>query len=309
MAERVAVLSDIHSNHLAAEAVIKHARQRDVSRFWCLGDIVGRGPCPIETAMLMQHWYKKSDASDRRGWLAGNHDYLVLEKVRTIFVKPSDGGLADLGGSSVLAATMDRHNRMRLARREALWAWLDTLPSHAEPQPGVFIAHGAFVFDADSGGANENHAHWRYVHGLPQVGEQVQGLRGTYGASYPRVVMNGHTHIARLAVVPPGDQPPRDLPVEHGVRVSFHQLGQETVYVNPGSVGFPRGDDTCPTYAILTLFDDESRLDVEFHTVSYDWRPYFEDAPGTPAPGNASDFPAQFRDQIRRCNCALETEG
>ena len=43
-----AILSDIHSNLEALEAVLADIESRDVDRILCLGDIVGYGPNPIE---------------------------------------------------------------------------------------------------------------------------------------------------------------------------------------------------------------------------------------------------------------------
>ena len=42
---RVLVMSDIHANYTALEAVLKDAGQVDET--WCLGDLVGYGPDPI----------------------------------------------------------------------------------------------------------------------------------------------------------------------------------------------------------------------------------------------------------------------
>lgn len=42
--ERVAIISDIHGNMPAYEAVMKDIGQRDVTEIICLGDLVGKGP-------------------------------------------------------------------------------------------------------------------------------------------------------------------------------------------------------------------------------------------------------------------------
>lgn len=42
--ERLAIISDIHGNMPAYEAVINDIQQRDVKRIICLGDLVGKGP-------------------------------------------------------------------------------------------------------------------------------------------------------------------------------------------------------------------------------------------------------------------------
>ncbi len=42
--DRIAVLSDIHGNIPALDAILHDIRSRQISRIFCLGDIVGKGP-------------------------------------------------------------------------------------------------------------------------------------------------------------------------------------------------------------------------------------------------------------------------
>src|ERR1700704_2270036 len=59
------ILSDIHANHEALAAVLKHARGR-YDRILCLGDLVGYGANPNEIV----EWARANVASIVRG----NHD-------------------------------------------------------------------------------------------------------------------------------------------------------------------------------------------------------------------------------------------
>ena len=43
---RIAVISDIHGNWHALEAVLADVEREHVDEVWCLGDIVGYGPQP-----------------------------------------------------------------------------------------------------------------------------------------------------------------------------------------------------------------------------------------------------------------------
>jgi diadenosine tetraphosphatase ApaH/serine/threonine PP2A family protein phosphatase len=69
---RVAVISDIHGNAHACEAVLAAIVEADTDAVWCLGDTVGYGPRPNECCELVK------DAADV--CLVGNHDLLVLER-------------------------------------------------------------------------------------------------------------------------------------------------------------------------------------------------------------------------------------
>jgi diadenosine tetraphosphatase ApaH/serine/threonine PP2A family protein phosphatase len=67
---RVAVLSDIHANQPALEAVLTRVNEVGVEELWCLGDVVGYGAQPDACAELIR---ERSDLC-----LAGNHDLAVL---------------------------------------------------------------------------------------------------------------------------------------------------------------------------------------------------------------------------------------
>ena len=67
---RLAVISDIHGNRQALEAVLDDIGREGVSEIWCLGDIVGYGASPDACCDLTR------DAAHRIT-LAGNHDMAV----------------------------------------------------------------------------------------------------------------------------------------------------------------------------------------------------------------------------------------
>jgi diadenosine tetraphosphatase ApaH/serine/threonine PP2A family protein phosphatase len=70
---RVAVLSDVHSNLHALEAVLAEVDRAGVDEVWCLGDLVGYGPRPNECVELLR---ERTSIC-----LAGNHDLVVLGKI------------------------------------------------------------------------------------------------------------------------------------------------------------------------------------------------------------------------------------
>ena len=67
---RAAVISDIHSNLPALEAVLKAIDDAGVDEIWCLGDVVGYGAQPDGCAELVK---RRCDTC-----LVGNHDLAVL---------------------------------------------------------------------------------------------------------------------------------------------------------------------------------------------------------------------------------------
>lgn len=96
---RVAVLSDIHSNRQALEAVLGAVEGAGVDEVWCLGDMVGYGADPDDCTALVR---ERADLC-----LAGNHDLAVLGALDISTF--SDGAAAAVGWTrgNVSEATLD----------------------------------------------------------------------------------------------------------------------------------------------------------------------------------------------------------
>ena len=75
---RIAVLSDIHANLAALEAV--RAELTDVEQVWVLGDIVGYGPQPNEVIAVLQAMGARS--------VLGNHDGAAIGIVDPAYFNP-----------------------------------------------------------------------------------------------------------------------------------------------------------------------------------------------------------------------------
>jgi predicted phosphodiesterase len=70
---RLAILSDIHANLPALEAVLAAIEDSGTDETWCLGDVVGYGAQPDECARLVADRCALS--------LVGNHDLAVLSEL------------------------------------------------------------------------------------------------------------------------------------------------------------------------------------------------------------------------------------
>ena len=75
---RIAVLSDIHANMPALEAV--RADLTDIDQVWVLGDIVGYGPQPNEVIAALQEMGARS--------VLGNHDGAAIGTVEAAYFNP-----------------------------------------------------------------------------------------------------------------------------------------------------------------------------------------------------------------------------
>ena len=74
-ASRVALLSDVHGNLPAFQAVLEDIEREGVDARWCLGDLVGYGAQPDECVELAR---ESCDVC-----LIGNHDMVALDKLDT----------------------------------------------------------------------------------------------------------------------------------------------------------------------------------------------------------------------------------
>ena len=115
----MAVISDIHGNWHALEAVLEDVEQEQPDELWCLGDLVGYGPRPNPCCA----------AIERRAaiCLAGNHDLGVLGEI----------DLEEFSGDAVAAA---RWTRGVLA--EGSRSFLESLRPQGERE-GVELFHAS----------------------------------------------------------------------------------------------------------------------------------------------------------------------
>jgi predicted phosphodiesterase len=125
---RVAVVSDIHANLHAFEAVLAAIDREGVDAVWCLGDLVGYGPQPSRCCELAE---AHADIC-----LAGNHDLGVVGRV----------GLDDFAPEAAAAARWTAETISPEAR-----AFLETL------EPSVVLSRAALYH------ASPRDPVWEYV--------------------------------------------------------------------------------------------------------------------------------------------------
>ncbi len=116
---RVAVVSDIHSNLQALEAVLEALAADAPDELWCLGDIVGYGPRPNECCAIIE---ERADVC-----LAGNHDLAIRGTI----------DLDEFHGDAALAARLNRD-----ALTPESLAFLDRLEPQGQAH-GVALYHGS----------------------------------------------------------------------------------------------------------------------------------------------------------------------
>ena len=91
--DRVAVITDIHANMPALEAVLEAIERTDVDAVYCGGDLVGYGPHPNEVCRLIE----------QRGipTIYGNYDYAIARDLDDCGCAYRDEHDRELGQRSV----------------------------------------------------------------------------------------------------------------------------------------------------------------------------------------------------------------
>jgi predicted phosphodiesterase len=115
---RVAVISDIHANLHALEAVFADLDAERPDAIWCLGDVVGYGPRPNECCAIVA---ERADLC-----LAGNHDLVGL----------GEGDVSEFNPEAAAAALWTRGVLSEQSRRFLS----DLAPSAATEQAQLFHA-------------------------------------------------------------------------------------------------------------------------------------------------------------------------
>lgn len=113
---KLAIISDIHSNIEALEAVLEVIDERGVDAIYCLGDVVGYGASPAACLDLVRERCA--------GVVRGNHDEAVATG-RGLGHLPKDGQAAAL------------HNREQLSEEQQ--AYLAQLPLVLEAEGCTFV--------------------------------------------------------------------------------------------------------------------------------------------------------------------------
>ncbi len=225
-----AIISDIHSNLEALQAVLADIDARGIQRIVCLGDVIGYGASPRECIDLV---IERCEFC-----LCGNHDHAV-------FYEPYNFNVgAERACYWTRQVLEDEPNKVVRDRR---WDFLGKLPVRMVYE-GMLFVHGSprrpvneYLF-ADDVYSNPNKLMANF--------ERLQEV----------ACFVGHTHVPGVFVDDPYFESPDEL-AEPGV---YEIAEDDKVIINVGSVGQPRDRDPRAAYGIV----DDGR--VEFMRLEYD---------------------------------------
>jgi diadenosine tetraphosphatase ApaH/serine/threonine PP2A family protein phosphatase len=229
----IALVSDLHSNIEAVEAVMADIEREGVETIYCLGDVIDYGPNPTEVLDIAVERFKLN--------ILGNHEEALMNIAE------------DFNERAMRSVhwTRDAMNNPELSRekRKSYWNFLDEMAkTKSAAQKDLLFLHGSprqptrdYIFPKDI----------RNTEKMDQIFAKLAGEQ--------RYCFCGHSHI-------PGIYTDK-YQYAHPSRIKDGKVNLsrfERLLVNIGSVGQPRDNDIRASYVIL---DGE---EVTFRRVPYD---------------------------------------
>jgi diadenosine tetraphosphatase ApaH/serine/threonine PP2A family protein phosphatase len=242
-----AIISDIHGNLEALQAVLADIEQRKITEIVCLGDVVGYGPNPRECLDLVE--------ARCRLCMMGNHDHAAL-------YEPLNFNTAAERAAYWTRQTLE--DEPDPSKRNRRWEYLGKLPIriregqvlyvHASPRRPI----NEYIFPED-------------------VFTNPQKVISNFERLDSQLCFVGHTHQPGVFLDDPYFDPPHELPDS-----PYWEADDERAIINVGSVGQPRDKDPRASYVVIHtmngggkkgLVDEAMGAEVdqvEFVRVEYD---------------------------------------
>jgi predicted phosphodiesterase len=206
-----AIISDIHSNIEALDAVLADIGRRKVDKIVCLGDVIGYGPQPRETLKRSTEWEIT---------LLGNHEEACM-------FHPED---FNERARIALEWTRDQLNSKQAPPDEnfKLWSLIGAMPTTHRIENAMLV-HGS-----------PRDPVREYM--LPRDAQDTAKMREVFERMTDDFCFVGHSHVPGIYTEQPSFFSPARYP--DGFR---REKGK--ALVNVGSVGQPRDGDTRSSYA------------------------------------------------------------
>jgi predicted phosphodiesterase len=211
---RFGIVSDIHSNLEALDAVLSEIAAANVDALLCLGDIVGYGPNPNECCDRLRD--RKCIA------IAGNHDEAAVTGAGADFFNP-------------------------VAREAIVWTQETLSPANRD-----YLKTLSRDLRFDGAAAGDLIGGFALVHGAPvfhfdYILDVTDAQRAFERVEAPLTFI-GHTHVAEVYYQ---DLEGRAFQQKllHGGRIDL--VPSYRYLINPGSVGQPRDHNPQASYAVL----------------------------------------------------------
>jgi len=209
-----AIVSDVHSNLEAFDAVLADIKERGVTDIICLGDLIGYGPDPKECL---------DRGRDFRLCLLGNHEEAVLFEAQTQGFNPRASEAVKWTARQFDILGEDRE------ANAARWDFMGGMP-RVYSGNGIMLVHGSpsdptreYIYTTDCRNPNK----------MERIFSQFEHL-----------CFVGHTHMPGVWTEDMSFFSPQELN-------DYYRIGPQKTVINVGSVGQPRDGDPRACYALF----------------------------------------------------------
>ena len=245
MANRWAVLSDVHSNFCALEEVLEDAEAQEIDGYLFLGDAVGYGPEPHRCLQALR------ERVNGGPWVLGNHDE-ALNAINGDPPREPPAAVEEKIGQREETWLALRSNYELLRLRPEDLEHLAARAKQSRLGERVVLIHG---------GGRRGEPTTTYTRIPEQARDELKALDNR-GEAFDLLLV-GHTHLpAAFREIEPGGHDCQQVKVK---AIENIELGNRRWVLNPGSVGQPRNGDPRAAYMILDL----GRNVAEFRRVEY----------------------------------------
>lgn len=227
---RYLVLSDIHSNHIALEAVLRHAKVKRWDQVIFLGDAVGYYTHPNEVLNLIRGLNPVIT-------IMGNHDDLLLK----FHLQTHSESIKEDG---IVSEVIQLHARQLSDENLAFIKGFKAKVLRDDWE----VTHGGL------------RSQWEYLSSLQNAQSNAPFMEKD-------LCLIGHTHVPIIyaSVSTPRGDMWRTVPFRN-TQTSYRLPPKAKVFFNPGSVGQPRDGIPLASYAIF----DEDLGSIDHFRVEYD---------------------------------------
>ncbi len=208
-----AIVSDIHANLEALEAVLEDMRKHNIKEVICLGDVIGYGPNPLE---CLDH------AMDFKLTLRGNHEEALMVEMEGSGFNAKAQGSLEWTREQLSMFNDDRDDNA------ARWDFLGELPETYQEEDSFYV-HGTprnpiceYLKPRDIHNRSKMETHFDHIN---------------------HVCFVGHTHISGVWT--------QEMTFETAKKLGYkYTIPDGKIFVNPGSIGQSRDGDRRASYVI-----------------------------------------------------------
>lgn len=166
---KIAVLADIHSNYIALQACLEHAKKQGAEQYIFLGDYIGECGCPIKTMDMIYEWRERFPCY----FVKGNKEDCWLG-----FIKDEGSWLKY--GDSITGTLLYQYERRRDEEKRFFEALQVAQKVEIEGYPAITICHGSTTNNGQAMHAGEE--------------ETIKAIE----ACDTNMILYGHTHRRRM---------------------------------------------------------------------------------------------------------------